>query len=99
MKAILVMDMPTKCSDCQFYYQTHDENDDYVSKCEVLSDMTIDGFVDKYSECPLRPMPSKIGMEEALKMPRNGCIADVISSYNACIDEILGDKERCFSEN
>ena len=30
MKAILVIEMPSKCRDCQFYYQTHDEDDDYV---------------------------------------------------------------------
>ena len=87
MKAILVLEMPSKCSDCQFYYQTHDENDDYVSKCEVLNDMTIDGFIDKYSECPLRPLPDKKPhAEEFLEVFMN-------ASYNSCIDEILGDKE------
>ena len=87
MKAILVIDMPTKCSDCQFYYQTHDENDDYVTKCEVLNDMTIDGFVDKYSECPLRPAPEK---RHTLDNFWEMCVNIV---RNHCIDEILGDKE------
>ena len=88
MKAILVLEMPSKCRDCPFYYQTHDENDDYVSKCEVLNDMTIDGFIDKYSGCPLKPIPSKRSTE--YNPARNPYITD---GYNACIDEILGDKE------
>ena len=90
MKAILVLEMPSKCSDCQFYYQTHDENVDYVSKCEVLNDMTIDGFIDKYSGCPLKPIPSKkptIGKES------DNDILCMNAGYNSCIDEILGDKE------
>lgn len=87
MKAILVIEMPSKCRDCQFYYQTHDENDDYVSKCEVLNDMTIDGFIDKYSGCPLKPMPEK---KEA---PDNILGVFMNIGRSACIDEILGDKE------
>lgn len=87
-KAVLVMDMPRKCSDCQFYYETYDENDNYVSKCEVLNDITIDGFIDKYSGCPLKPMPEKKVL--------SGDVADIQKmgkelidiGYNACIDEI-----------
>ena len=101
MKAILVLEMPSKCSDCQFYYQTYDEDDDYVSKCEVLNDMTIDGFIDKYSGCPLKPMPEK--KKERYGMNRQTSTGhwetygeetdSVAAGYNACIDEILGDKE------
>ena len=87
MKAILVIEMPSKCRDCQFYYQTHDENDDYVSKCEVLNDMTIDGFVDKYSECPLRPVPEKRQTTDDFL----GMCVNIVRNH--CIDEILGDKE------
>lgn len=90
VKAILVLnDMPSKCRDCQFYYQTHDENDDYVRKCEVLNDMTIDGFIDKYSGCPLKPMPSEKNEDKAYTMTQ----LYRTQGYNACIDEILGDKE------
>ena len=90
MKAILVLEMPSKCRDCQFYYQTHDENDDYVSKCEVLNDMTIDGFIDKYSGCPLKPIPSK---KSTIGKESDNDILCMNAGYNACIDEILGDKE------
>lgn len=85
-KAVLVMDMPRKCSDCQFYYETYDEDDDYVSKCEVLNDITIDGFIDKYSGCPLKQMPEK-------KQHTLYSIGAWNSGYNACIDELLADKE------
>ena len=87
MKAILVLEMPSKCRDCQFYYQTHDEDDDYVSKCEVLNDMTIDGFIDTYSGCPLKPVTEKRHSNDNLME----LLADIVR--NACIDEILGDKE------
>ena len=90
MKAILVMDMPSSCDACPLFCGH------YSDMCCRANGKGIDYPYPKETRqdwCPLKPMPSKIGMEEALKMPRNGCIADVISSYNACIDEILGDKE------
>lgn len=93
MKAILVTEMPSKCSDCQFYYQTHDENDDYVRKCEVLNDMTIDGFIDKYSGCPLKKIPRKLEREIVKEDYNGGYSHGIVHGYNACIDEILGDKE------
>lgn len=86
-KAVLVMDMPRKCSDCQFYYETYDEDDDYVSKCEVLNDITIDGFIDKYSGCPLKPMPEKANHPDLCDGGRYD------KGYNACIDELLKGEE------
>lgn len=80
------MDMPRKCSDCQFYYETYDEDDDYVSKCEVLNDITIDGFIDKYSGCPLKPMPEKANHPDWCDGGRYD------KGYNACIDAISGGK-------
>ena len=82
-KCVLVIDMPRKCSDCQFYYETYDEDDDYVSKCEVLNDITIDGFIDKYSGCPLKPMPEKANHPDLCDGGRYD------KGYNACIDELL----------
>ena len=86
-KAVLVMDMPRKCNDCQFYYETYDEDDDYVSKCEVLNDITIDGFIDKYSGCPLKPMPEKANHPDWCDGGRYD------KGYNACIDELLNGEE------
>lgn len=53
-KAVLVIDMPTKCDECRFHYKTYDENDYYIDKCELLNDMTIDGYTKKYDGCPLK---------------------------------------------
>lgn len=53
-KAVLVIDIPTKCDECRFHYETYDENDYYVDKCELLNDMTIDGYTKKYDGCPLK---------------------------------------------
>ena len=90
MKAILVLEMPSSCDKCPLFGSHYSDMTcrgngrgiNYPYPKEVRQDW-----------CPLKPMPSKIGMKEALEMPRSGCIADVINSYNACIDEILGDKE------
>ena len=90
MKAILVLEMPSSCDKCPLFGSHYSDMTcrgngrgiNYPYPKEVRQDW-----------CPLKPMPEKIGIEEALKMPRNGCISDVVNSYNTCIDEILGDKE------
>ena len=61
MKAILVVDMPTRCLECELVWDEMnndivrcsngrrlDENEDYIYK-------------QKPSWCPLKPMPSKKG--------------------------------------
>lgn len=89
MKAMLVMDMPKCCALCELYYSQVG-----LPKCTVTW-RTIDfkNTEARQEWCPLREVPQKIGIDEALKMPRDGCIGDVIRSYNACIDEILGGGE------
>ena len=90
-KAMLIMDMPKYCNDCDFvldslgYCARHHE---HIPNYNFYSEKN-----EKPTWCPLREVPQKIGIDEALKMPRDGCIADVIRSYNACIDEILGGGE------
>lgn len=59
-KAILVLDMPESCDKCSFHYNTYDENDCYVDKCELLDGKTIDGYTKVYDECPLREIPMGI---------------------------------------
>ena len=89
-KAILIIDMPSSCDVCPLFCPHYSDMScrangrgiNYPYPKEVRQDW-----------CPLKPMPQKIGTEEALKMPRNGCLSDVINSYNACIDEILGGSE------
>ena len=96
-KAVLVIDMPSSCSKCKFMYEFYG-----VKKCQLLNILENGGKAiiptdtltsERKECCPLRELPNKIGTEEALKMPRNGCISDVIHSYNACIDELLKGEE------
>lgn len=48
-----------KCVKCKHYYETHDKDDDYVSKCDLLKGdfgeehKTIDGFSNVYHDFPL----------------------------------------------
>lgn len=102
-KAIAIIDKPDSCQKCWFsvcHYSLplSTRRKGYSCRIQnydngvVVEDFDYDEEV-HLKNCPLKPMPEKIGIEEALKMPRNGCIGDVINTYNACIDEILGDKE------
>ena len=84
MKAILVIDMPSSCDECPLF-------------CSHYSDMTCRasgyGIDYPYPEnfrqewCPLRPVPEK---RQTTNDFWQGCVNIV---RNACIDEILGDKE------
>ena len=103
-KSVLILDTPKMCDDCIFHYNTYDENDCFVDKCMVLkddrhNDMTMDGYTDRYDECPLREVPNK--KEERCQLVRRdstGCMEaygvsidrDAVG-YNQCIDDILGE--------
>lgn len=78
-KAILVMDMPTTCSECMLC----DLNGcclalKMVEFCEYRYDQ-------KQKWCPLREVPQK--------MEQYGARDGIAIGYNQCIDEILGGAE------
>ena len=80
MKAILVIDMPENCFKCKLQ--------DWANCRIVKGCHTGDTRPDW---CPLKPIPSKrptIGKES------DNDILCMNAGYNACIDEILGDKEQ-----
>ena len=89
MKAILVMDMPSKCAECNFhqYGICH-----AVRKCITGTPKELKS---KPDWCPLKPMPSKKSKKEEWiitgvhRAKTNGFNV----GYNACIDEILGGSE------
>ena len=93
-KAMLIMDMPSSCEECDFFKELR-WNRHYCTQknCKEIEGYVSDFRYEKPTWCPLRKVPQKIGIDEALKMPRDGCVGDVIRSYNACIDEILGGAE------
>ena len=84
MKAILVIDMPKNCIDCPCHFAGMSTVVCGVNKKKLMSD-DIETY--KPDWCPLKPMPSK--------KPHTEDVLEVFinTGYNACIDEILGDKE------
>lgn len=84
MKAILVLEMPSSCDECPLFGSHY-------------SDMTCRGngrginypYPKEVRQdwCPLRPIPEKRQTTDDFWQ---GCVNIV---RNACIDEILGDKE------
>lgn len=83
-KAVLIMDMPESCADCQL------ADDDPSGLYCVFADDYYDGSdssEDRASFCPLRKLPEKIpelksGYEDLSKSIRR-------MGWNACLDEIL----------
>ena len=81
-KAVLVMDMPSSCEECNFqqYGICH-----AVRKCITG---TPKGLKEKPDWCPLKPMPSK-----KYKPTKSESVACFNIGYNACIDELLKGEE------
>ena len=106
MKAILVLEMPENCLECPFRYKSEEMplgNFTYQSLfrckrepeglCEDDGDTVYLNDIMMKSKpdwCPLKPKPEK-------KNRNNRVVGDYLrgrsDGYNACIDEILGDKE------
>lgn len=80
-KAILVMDMPSRCEDCQLIDSPYD-------LC-ILKGYDISNYrcESKPDWCPLREVPQK--QEEQC----GETIDEVAIGYNACIDEIMKGSE------
>lgn len=80
-KAILVMDMPTCCSECPCCY---------VSRCEVFQKGITreDIYESKPNWCPLREVPQK--QEYDGLMEYDDIYAD---GFNTCIAEIMKGSE------
>lgn len=87
-KAVLVMDMPECCADCQL------ADDDPSGLYCVFADDYYDGSDSsegRASFCPLRKLPEKIpelksGYEDLSKSIRR-------MGWNACLDEILEERK------
>ena len=82
-KAILVIEtMPKSCEECKYRGHTWLSQD---IACILLDSKLPEDNLDVRSVvCPLRPLPEQMTW---------GHTADFIEGYNACIDEILGEKE------
>ena len=90
MKAVLVIDMPNRCSECPLCYKGENYWGDIVSaECQ----MQYKGYValnEKPYWCPLRPLPQKKDVPPNYGMmvgdPRG-------EGWNECLKEILGETE------
>ena len=91
MKAILVIEMPSSCMGCNFLHCEIEENKEYCEAREIRKQIHLEKE-EKPDWCPLKPMPEK--MQVCGKYPQpDGIVPSYKIGYNACIDEILGDKE------
>lgn len=81
MKAILVIDMPNNCYDCQ--YCRFDARKYNFRGCVLadtdVQDGTIDICKEVHSCCPLKPMPKRAFIDQGV--PFN-------EGWNACLEEI-----------
>lgn len=84
-KAILIIDMPESCKECDFCYYS----DERVPSCQLkLQAIVMESVQAKPSWCPLKPMPEKslTGLSDYYQW------GDWEDGYNQCIDEILGEE-------
>ena len=88
-KAVLVMDMPECCADCQL------ADDDSSGLYCMLADDYYDGSdssEDRASFCPLRELPEK--MKVCGKYPQpDGITPSYKVGWNSCLDEILEERK------
>lgn len=84
--AVLILDMPDNCADCNFL----NDNYDYL-ECIVTGETrgyTFNMHDKKMDKCPLRLIPEKVN--------RSGCYDEYGDGYadgwNACLEEIIGEK-------
>lgn len=91
MKAILVIDMPNNCYDCQycrFDARKYNFRGCVLTDTEV-QDGTIDICKEVHSCCPLKPMPDKRVPDGSETDQIYGCYV----GWNACLEEIMGETE------
>ena len=86
-KAILVIDMPKRCTECSAHFLDTPDNHTVKLWCgykckEVVLDNNKIG--DKPTWCPLKPLPEKEDVDLFSDH------AGYALGYNACIDKILG---------
>ena len=93
-KAMLIMDMPSSCEECDFFKeQRWNRNYCKNKNCNEIEGYVSDFRYEKPYWCPLRECPQK---KEVLKREQYefGNIGLAFTKgYNACIDEILGGGE------
>lgn len=89
-KAMLIMDMPSRCGDCPCF-------DNFNRMCQeehkFLSMVEINIKNKKPTWCPLREVPQKKEVLNREQYEFGSIGLAFTEGYNACIDEILGGGE------
>lgn len=92
-KAVLIMDMPESCADCQL--ADDDPSGLYCPPADDYYDGS-DSSEDRASFCPLRELPEKMevcGTYNSEYYAKGGKMPSYKTGWNACLDEILGGKD------
>ena len=99
-KAILVIDMPKSCLECNFRRIENRGVWKGFSSCGLTKEIIWCDLSSKPIECPLRPLPEKkeeLNLNTILKVVESKeeifdgiFLSYMIDGYNACIDEIGG---------
>lgn len=84
-KAILLVDMPESCEDCELC--TEDNYADY--HCVALLESVNIYKKEKLKDCPLKPLQQH-KLTDLEKTTDYSCGWE--QGYNACIDELLGEE-------
>lgn len=104
MKAIVVIDIPERCSDCPMANSGTSPSDDW--NCTVTwvprngymcrKKIKLEDIDTIQSWCPLKTIPNKLDWKVGYVRDKNTCEIfnkNYVDGYNECIDEILGDTE------
>ena len=88
-KAILVIDMPKCCDECNLHYER-----DCADYCSIGNEY-IDINVSKRKPdwCPLKEVPEKKEREIVQETYNGGYSHGIVYGWNACIDKILKGSE------
>lgn len=87
MKAILVIDMPDSCSQCEYLGEaTSDENIKACTLSQLFFHKDFDIESGREVICPLKPMPEQKAEEYNKVLDYSD--GDFARGWNACIEEI-----------
>lgn len=86
-KAVLIMDMPESCADCQL--SDDDPSGSYCMPADDYYDGS-DSSEDRASFCPLLELPEH---KRTIGAESEDNVLLLNAGYNACLDEILERKE------
>ena len=90
MKAILVLEMPSSCLECPIGEDMSIPIETCI-KCPFGKCVIDEKVMTRPNWCPLNPIPERKGLLKQLPMYDTDTHYE--QGYNACIDEILGNKE------